>query len=118
MKRLSTFLSLFTSASTVVCCALPALFVLLGAGATFAGLVGTFPQLVWLSEQKIYLFSAGGAMLAIAGFLQWKARLEPCPVDEQGIACSETKDWSRKLYFSSLGLYLVGAAFAFGPLFF
>lgn len=30
MKRLVSFLSLFTSISTLLCCALPALFVLLG----------------------------------------------------------------------------------------
>ena len=52
---LAPTLSLFASAGTLVCCALPALFVTLGAGAALAGLVGEFPQLVWLSTYKLYL---------------------------------------------------------------
>lgn len=119
MKRLSSFISLFSSASTIVCCGLPALFVVLGAGATFASLIGTFPQLVWLSEQKLYFFGFGVVMLSIAGYLQWKSRLVACPRDlKLGEACSITRDWSQVIYFISLTLYLIGAGFAFLPTFF
>lgn len=117
MRRLSSFLSLFASSSTIVCCALPALFVLLGAGASFAGLVSTFPQLIWLSEHKILFFGFGGIMLILAGAIQWQSRKTACPVDDiltQG-ACRETKNWSLWVYFTSVGLYLIGAGFAFLP---
>jgi hypothetical protein len=50
-KRLSA-LSLFTSFSTLICCALPALLVALGAGAVLSTLVSHVPQLVWVSEHK------------------------------------------------------------------
>ena len=40
------FLSLFASSSTLICCALPAMFVALGAGASFAALVTNFPFLI------------------------------------------------------------------------
>ena len=43
---LVSFLSLITSGSTLICCALPALLVSIVAGAALAGLVGTFPQIV------------------------------------------------------------------------
>ena len=46
-------ITLFASSSTLICCALPALFVLLGAGATFASLVNFFPQLIIISQYKI-----------------------------------------------------------------
>jgi hypothetical protein len=37
-------LTLLASTSTLICCALPALFVALGAGATFASMVNAFPS--------------------------------------------------------------------------
>ncbi len=116
MKRLSSFASLFTSLSTLVCCALPALFVVLGAGATFASLVGTFPHLIWLSERKVYFFVFGGIMLIAAGLLQYNARTKACPIDAKlGTACAATRDWSVWIYVVSLAIYLIGAAFAFVP---
>jgi len=74
-------LSLLTSLGTLVCCALPALFVTLGAGAALAGLVSSFPQLVWLSAHKVAVFSIAGVMLVLAGAVQWKNRHAPCPAD-------------------------------------
>ena len=41
-----SYLSLFTSLSTLLCCALPSLFVLLGLGATVASLLSQAPWLV------------------------------------------------------------------------
>lgn len=119
MKKLLAFLSLFTSVGTLVCCALPALFVTLGFGAAFAGLVGTIPQLIWLSENKIWLFSGGAVLLAAGGLLQWKARNEPCPLDPAlARACTSARKSSLYLYGATLAIYLVGAFFAFlAPLF-
>ena len=45
--------SLFASSSTLICCALPALLVALGAGAALSSLVSAVPQLVVLSEHKL-----------------------------------------------------------------
>ena len=114
MKRTVAFLSLFTSLSTLLCCALPALFVVLGFGAAFAGIVGNVPQLIWLSENKVLIFSVGAVLLAIGGGLQWKARAMACPSDPaQASVCRDTKDWSKAIYFASLTIYLTGAFFAF-----
>ncbi len=108
------FMTLFSSFSTLFCCALPALFVALGAGAVFAGLVSQFPQLVWLSENKGLLFIFSGSMLALSGFLQWKSRNAPCPVDPKlAKKCMRTRSISRKIYFSSLSLFVVGGLFAY-----
>lgn len=114
MRRLISFLSLFTSTSTLLCCALPALFVSLGFGAAFAGLVGNVPQLIWLSEHKILLFAVGAVLLTIGGILQWRARQQACPINSKlGDACATSRDWSMRIYFSSVGIYLLGAFFAF-----
>ena len=114
-QKLLATLSLFTSASTLVCCALPALFVALGMGAAFAGLVSQVPQLIWMSEHKLWFFSIGGLMLLIAGIAQYQARNLPCPIDAaQAKACDQTRRWSKATYFASVAIYLIGAAFAFG----
>ena len=116
MKRLSSFFSLFASVSTLICCALPALFVLLGTGATFATLVSAFPQLIWASEKKFYFIVFGAAMLAVAGYFQWRARTKACPADsELAAACSSVRDWSLWVYSVSLAVFLVGTGFAVIP---
>jgi hypothetical protein len=72
------------------------------------------PQIVWLSEHKIFVFAAGGIFLAIGGVLQWRSRAAACPTDAGlGQACATTRDWSAITYFVALALYLVGAFFAF-----
>ena len=50
------FGTLLASSATLVCCVLPAALVSIGAGAALVGLVSTFPQLVWLSENKGWVF--------------------------------------------------------------
>jgi hypothetical protein len=110
-----SWLSVFTSGSTLVCCALPALLVALGAGAALAGLVSAVPQLVWLSEHKLALFSVAGAMLVVAGLVQWRARQAfVCPADPAlADACSTTQDMSLWVWWISTAIFCVGAFFAF-----
>lgn len=110
-----SWLSVFTSGSTLVCCALPALLVAIGAGAALSGLVSAVPQIVWLSEHKGPVFGFAGAMLVGAGVLQWQARRAlACPADaELAAACATTKDYSLRIWLASLVIYLVGLFFAF-----
>lgn len=76
----ASIVSLFASSGTLVCCALPALLVALGAGATLSSLVAAFPGIVWVSEYKEIVFGAAGLMLSIGGLAQWRARVAPCPI--------------------------------------
>ncbi|MGE3771189.1 MAG: hypothetical protein AB7G06_09600 [Bdellovibrionales bacterium] len=99
---------------TLVCCALPALLVTLGAGATLIGLVGTVPWLITLSRYKEITFSVAAVMLIIAGIMQWRARHAPCPVDPVAAkACTRLRRFSLWVYGVSVVLYLTGAFFAF-----
>ncbi len=112
-KRLN-LLSLFTSGSTLICCALPATLVAIGSVATLTSLISQFPQLIWISEHKPIVFGLAGAMLLIAGWLQWQARLLPCPADQALAAlCTKTRLQSLWVYIFSLVLFLIGAFFAF-----
>lgn len=114
MKKLSATLSLFTSAGTLVCCALPALLVTLGLGASFASLITQFPQLVWLSENKGMVFGVAGAMLALAGTLQYRSRAQACPPDPRlAEACATTRSGSIWIYWISVAIFALGVFFAY-----
>lgn len=106
--------TLLASSGTLVCCALPALLVALGAGAALSALVSAVPQLVWLSEHKEGLFVVAGLMLAGSGALQWANRHAPCPTDPAlRSVCLRTRRTSRILYVVSVAIYAVGGWFAF-----
>jgi hypothetical protein len=107
-------LALFGSLSTLICCALPAVFVLLGAGATLGSLVSAFPQLIWLSEHKVGLFIFAGIMLTFSGVMRWRSRNDPCPVDsDQAKACGRLRRISLYVFVFSLCMYVIGFFFAF-----
>jgi hypothetical protein len=112
-KHLS-YLSLFTSGGTLICCALPALLVGLGAGAVMVSLVSSVPQIVWFSEHKLGVFIFAGIMLSISGFLQWRARSLPCPSDKAlAELCHKTRVNSLRVYYFSVTVFLIGGFMAF-----
>ncbi len=112
-KRASVF-SLFTSASTLICCALPALLVTIGAGAALSSLISVVPQLVWLSEYKVPIFSFAITMMLFSGWLQWRARHAPCPVDPVlAETCGKTRKRALQIYLFSCVILLIGIWFAF-----
>ena len=112
-KHLS-YLSLFTSGGTLICCALPALLVSLGAGAVMVSLVSSVPQIVWFSEHKLGVFIFAGIMLSISGFLQWRARSLPCPSDKAlAELCHKTRVNSLRVYYFSVTVFLIGGFMAF-----
>ena len=113
-RKILPYLTLFSSLSTLICCALPALLVTLGLGASLASFLGNYPQLIWLSEHKIFVFSFAGGMLLLTGFIRWRWRDLSCPTDSQlAKACRRTKRLSSVLYYGSLVIYSLGAFFAF-----
>src|SRR3954468_8641612 len=58
-----SYLSLFTSFGTQLCCALPSLLVLLGLGATVASFLSAAPWLVTLSRHKTWVFTISGLLM-------------------------------------------------------
>jgi len=110
----SSWVALFASSGTLICCALPALLVAMGAGAALSTLVSAVPGLVWVSEYKEAVFAAAGLMLAFSGVLQWRNRFAPCPLDPAlRQACMRTRKTSTRVYGVSAVIYLLGGWFAF-----
>lgn len=108
------FGALLASSGAMVCCVLPAVMVSLGAGASLVGLLGAFPQLIWLSERKGWVFMLAVAMLWVAGYLLSRARTAPCPADpKMAMACQRLRRWSVVLYAISVVGTFIGFLFAF-----
>jgi hypothetical protein len=107
-------LTILSSFSTLVCCALPAALVSIGAGAALASVVTAVPKLVWLSEHKIPLFAFAGLMLALSGVSAYRNRNAPCPADPtQARSCLRLRRWSARIFCFSALLYVIGFFFAF-----
>ena len=118
-----SYLSLFTSFGTLLCCALPSLLVLVGLGATVASFLSAVPWLVTLSRHKTWVFAISGALIGsnllyiyvVAPRLRETG--EACPADAPG-ACDAASRFSRVVLWVSAAIYTVGvfSAFVLGPL--
>jgi hypothetical protein len=115
----ANIISLLTSGSTLICCALPATLVAIGSVATLTSLLTIFPQLIWISEHKVPVFGLAALMLLLAGYLQWEARNAPCPADPQlAAACIKMRKSALAIYWVSVAIFMLGVFFAFiAPLF-
>jgi len=118
-----SFLSLFTSLGTLLCCALPSLLVLFGLGATVASVLSEVPWLVTLSHHKNWVFIVAGVLISsnfvyvytVAPKLQMRA--SACDPNHP-TACQTASRFSRLALWCSAVLYIVGAfaAYILGPI--
>jgi mercuric ion transport protein len=117
-SRVLGYLGLFTSVGTLLCCALPSLFVLLGFGATVASVLTAVPWLVALSRHKGWVFGASGVLLAANAYYVYRVvpRLlverGSCPADDPD-ACARATRMSRIMLWCTALLLAVGSFVAF-----
>jgi mercuric ion transport protein len=112
IRLLASYLGLFTSFGTLLCCALPSTLVLMGFGASLAGFLGEFPELIWLSENKEWVFGTSFFMLGVSYSGQRFSASQACPIDKKE-NCETIKNWSKPLFFITFGINLIGAFYAF-----
>ena len=110
---LLSYLSLFTSFGTLLCCALPSLLVLFGLGATVASFLSAAPWLVTLSHHKNWVFAISGTLIA-GNFVyvyvlgpKLRARALGCSVDDPR-ACERASRLSRMILWISGAIYVAG----------
>jgi hypothetical protein len=107
-------LSLLLCSATLVCCALPALLVLLGAGSVLASLLSWWPGLVLFSQHKPLVFSLAGLALVLAGAVLKRSAGLPCPLGAAAARrCRRRLRQARWLYGMSCLLYVLGVVSAF-----
>ncbi len=113
-----SWLTLFASTGTLICCALPIIFVSLGLGAVVASLTSTFPWLIWLSLHKSWIFLGSGFILFIAAWLIYGAKRH-CPTDVHlAQLCQRSQRWNKRIFWGSVIIWSIGffAAFLALPL--
>lgn len=108
-----SWLLLFTTSGTLVCCALPITLVTLGLGATVASLASTAPWLVALSQHKAWVFGISGLLIGIALWAVYRPG-RACPSDpELAAACERADTWNRRFIWLSTSLWIIGFAAAY-----
>jgi hypothetical protein len=119
---LLNYFSLFSSFSTLICCALPSVLVLLGLGTTVASLLSAAPWLVSLSRHKIWTFSIAGVLIAMSFVMTYliAPRLregEVCDADDP-TTCGEVSRVSRAILWGSAAIWSCGffVAYLLGPI--
>ncbi len=119
---LLNYFSLFSSFSTLICCALPSVLVLLGMGTAVASLLSAAPWLVSLSRHKVWTFSIAGTLIACSFVMTYviAPRLregEACVADDPN-TCGEVSKLSRVLLWGSALIYSGGffVAYLLGPI--
>ena len=112
--RSANLISLFASSSTLICCALPAVFIVIGAGATFASIISIFPFLVVISKYKVSITLVSLLILVFAGYINYRTYYLPCPADpELGRICLQTRKRSRSIYYFSVILFTFATIFTY-----
>ncbi len=116
-----SYFSLFTSLSTLLCCAIPSVLVLLGLGASVASMLSAMPWLVSLSHHKAWTFGVSGVLIALSFvnsyYIAPKLRLERCEADDPK-ACENASRMSKVVLWIAATLYASGffVAFLLGPI--
>ena len=119
---LLNYFSLFSSFSTLICCALPSILVLLGMGTAVASLLSAAPWLVSLSRHKVWTFSIAGTLIACSFIMTYviAPRLRDGEACEAGdpTTCGEVSKLSRVLLWGSAIIYSGGffVAYLLGPI--
>jgi hypothetical protein len=119
---LLNYFSLFSSFSTLICCALPSVLVLLGMGTAVASLLSAAPWLVSLSRHKIWTFGIAGILIAMSFVMTYfvAPRLregEVCDANDP-TTCGEVSKVSRVILWGSSVIWSCGffVAYLLGPI--
>lgn len=115
-QKASSFLALFTSTGTLLCCALPAALAGFAGGSAVLSLVSTFPWLVPLSRHKIWIFLGSGLLILFSGILIYhpKGKVACSITDGQG--CEVAGRFQRFMFWAAAIIYLIGVFFAYALL--
>lgn len=94
--RIWSWVLLFTTSGTLVCCAIPIALVTVGLGAALASMVSVAPWLVTLSLYKGWMFLGSGLLIVLGGFAVYRSGRQ-CPADpEIAAACERANTWNRR----------------------
>jgi hypothetical protein len=106
-KHRLAWLVLFTTGSTLVCCALPIILVSLGFSAALVSIVSISPWIEWLSNYDIWVLSITGLILLAAAWSMFHPG-RFCPLDPNfGKLCAKAYRINKVLIAISIILWFV-----------
>ncbi len=112
-QTISSFLSLFTSTGTLICCALPALIATFAGGAAVTSMITNFPWLVPLSANKGWIFLGSGIMLILSGVLVYRPKGKIACSVTGGNGCEIAGTFTKTMFWLSISIFSIGAFFAY-----
>lgn len=115
-QQLSSYLALFTSTGTLLCCALPSALAALAGGSAVMSLVGAFPWLVPLSQNKEWIFLASGLMIMLTAVLIYRPKGKVACSITGGAGCEVAGRFTKIAFWTSATIYAIGSFFAYGLL--
>lgn len=116
-EKIVSFLSLFGSSATLICCALPASIAAIAGGSAVVSLISSFPFLVTISHYKYWIFLVAGLLLIFNGILTLKPKGKVACSITGGKGCETAGKFQKFMFRSSLGIYSVGAFMAFAAVY-
>ncbi|GMT50294.1 MAG: hypothetical protein IEMM0008_1833 [bacterium] len=112
-QKLTSFLALFTSTGTLLCCALPAAIATVAGGAAVTTFVTTFPWLIPFSHYKGWIFLFAGIMIVLSGIITFRPQSKIVCSVTGGIGCEVAGGFSKTMFWVSAGVFTIGTFFAY-----
>lgn len=112
-QKLASFLALFTSTGTLLCCALPSAIAVVAGGTAVTSFVSTFPWLVPLSQHKGWIFLGSGLMIVLSGVLIYRPKGRLACTITGGQGCEVAGRFTKVMFWMSAGIFAVGVFFAY-----
>lgn len=106
------WVTLFTTSSTLLCCALPILLVSLGMGSVVASMNYNIPGMFWLAQHKYWALALSGLLLSSLAWMIWRP-YQSCPSDPKlAQYCETSKKWNKRIFFASVIVWSIGVFFS------
>lgn len=112
-QKLTSYLALFTSTGTLLCCALPSALAAVAGGSAVASLVSTVPWLVALSQNKEWIFLGAGVLILLTGVLIYRPKGKVACSIAGGDGCAVADRFTTGMFWISLTIYAIGVFFAY-----
>jgi len=118
-EKIMSFLSLFGSGATLLCCALPATLSIVAGGAAVGSLLSIFPWLIPISRHHNLLFFIAGILLTMNAIFVLRPKGKVACAVTGGKGCEVAGGMTKAIFWISIILYSIGAFFAYAyvPLF-
>ena len=113
----ASFLALFTSTGTLLCCALPATIAAVAGGAALTSLLSVVPWLIPLSANKEWIFVGSGLMILFSAILVLRPKGTVACSLTGGEGCEVAGRFTKTMLGISVAIYSMGvfSAYALVP---